>query len=83
MILVGKGDEGPLLHIIPSAATGKDALEKQATEVGVIKMEGFAMATVGGGGESIFPGVAEEIEGKGASQRMPDEEHISALPVTC
>ena len=54
------------MHIIPRAVTGRDALGEQATEAGVIEMEGFAMAMVGGGGEIIFPGVTEEIEGKGA-----------------
>ena len=41
-------------------------LGKWATKGVVIEMKGLAMAMVSGGGESIFPGVADEIEGKGA-----------------
>ena len=67
LISVGtKGDIGPLLHVMPRTVTGWDVLGKQAAESGVIEMEGLALAMVGGGGQGIFPGVTEEVEGKGA-----------------
>ena len=57
---------GPLLHVIPRAVTGRDALGEWAAEGGVTKMERFAVAMVSGGREGIFPRPAEEIEGQGA-----------------
>ena len=41
-------------------------LGKWAAEGGVIEMEMFAVATVSGRREGMFPRVAEEIEGQGA-----------------
>ena len=46
--MIGKGNVGPLLHIIPRAVTGRDALGEWAAEGGVIEMERFAAATVSG-----------------------------------
>ena len=66
MISVGKGDIGPLLHIIPRTITGRDVLGKWAAEGGVIEIEGFAVALVSGRREGIFARVTEEVEGKGA-----------------
>ena len=66
LISVGKGDIGPLLHVIPRTSTGWDALEGRTAERSVSEMEGLASATIGGGREGIFPRVAEEIEGEGA-----------------
>ena len=66
LIGVGKGDVGPLLHIIPRTSTGGDVLEGWTAEHGVGETEGLAAATVGGGRQGIFARVAEEVEGKGA-----------------
>ena len=66
LISVGKGDIGPLLHIIPRIGTGGDVLESRAAEHCVGKTEGLATATVSGGRQGVFPGAAEEVEGKGA-----------------
>ena len=66
LIGVGKGDVGPLLHVIPRTSTGGDVLEGWTAECGVGEMERLALAMVGGRRQGIFPGAAEEVEGKGA-----------------
>ena len=66
LISVGKGDVGPLLHVIPRTCTGRDALEGCTAEHCVGEMEGLAAATVSGGRQGVFPGSAEKVEGKGA-----------------
>ena len=49
LISVGKGDIGPLLHVIPRTHTGGDALDGRMAEHCVIETERLAVATVGGG----------------------------------
>ena len=66
LIGVGKGDVGPLLHVMPRTHTGGDALEGRTVEGGVGEVEGLASTTVGGRRQAIFPGATEEVEGKGA-----------------
>ena len=48
LIGVGKGDVGPLLHIIPRTRTGGDALDGRMAEHCVGEMERLAVATVSG-----------------------------------
>ena len=48
LIGVGKGDVGPLLHVIPRTHTGGDALEGHTAEHCVGETEGLAAATVSG-----------------------------------
>ena len=50
LVSVGKGDIGPLLHIMQRAVTGGDALGKGTAEGGVGQLEGLAAAMVGGRG---------------------------------
>jgi hypothetical protein len=64
LIGVGKGNISPLLHIIPRAVTSGDALGRRATEGDVVEMEWLATSPFSSGGESIFPGTAEEVEGE-------------------
>ena len=54
LIGVGKGDVGPLLHIIPRTGTGWDVLEGQTAEGSVLKAEGLAPAMVSGWGQGIY-----------------------------
>ena len=49
LIGVGKGDVGPLLHIIPRTRTDGDALVGHMAEHCVGEMERLAAATIGGG----------------------------------
>ena len=65
LVGVGKGDVGPLLHIIQRAVTGRDVLDKGTAEGGVGKLEGLATAMVGSRGEGILSRSAEEEESKG------------------
>ena len=66
LIGVGKGNVGPMLHIIPRTSVGGDALEEQAAKGGAIKMEGLTSAMDSGRRQGVLPWVAEEVEGKGA-----------------
>ena len=49
LIGVGKGDVGPLLHVIPRTCTGGDVLVGCMAEHCVGEMERLAVATIGGG----------------------------------
>ena len=62
--VLGKGDVGLLLHIMPRAITDGDALDEGTTKSGVSKVKGLAVAMVSGWGEGILPWSAEEEEGK-------------------
>ena len=49
LIGVGKGDIGPLLHVIPRTCTGGDALDGCMAECCVGEMERLAAAMISGG----------------------------------
>ena len=49
LIGVGKGDVGPLLHVIPRTLTGGDALDGHMAERCVGETERLAAATISGG----------------------------------
>ena len=66
LISVGERHVGPLLHVIPRTGICGDALDGGTAEGSVSEVEGLASATIGGRGEGVFPGSAEEIEGEGA-----------------
>ena len=65
LVSVGGGDIAPLLHIMPRAITGQDALDEGAMEGGVGEVKGLAVAAVSGGGKGILPQPAKEEECKG------------------
>ena len=65
LVGVGKGDVGPLLHVMQGAVTGRDALDESTAEGGVDEPEGLAMATVSSRGEGILSWSAKNEESKG------------------
>ena len=66
MIDVGKGDVGPLLHVIPRrAGTGGVTLCDGTAEGGIRESEWLALARVGGWREGVFHRAAKEVKGKG------------------